>query len=147
MLRGPGLDSHQQCPGPSGRGPVFPKSDHKTWVTVSWESCFPLLALPPTCCGAQKSHCLSLSLGFLCHSRRGAYRDALGSLSFSQTDKSSQNLGLGGAGALTWYRAMLAGSWGAGRLLADPWATDLRLPLSATLLDPLTLSTCSFWRW
>lgn len=43
----------------------------------------------------------------------------LGSLSFSQTDKSSQNLGLGVAEALTWYRAMLVGSWRAGRLLAD----------------------------
>lgn len=47
------------------------------------------------------------------------HTEMLGSLSFSQTDKSSQNLGLGVAEALTWYRAMLVGSWRAGRLLAD----------------------------
>jgi hypothetical protein len=49
------------------------------------------------------------------------------------------------AEALTWYRATLVGSFGAGRLLADSWATDLRLPPSATLLDSLPLSTCSLW--
>lgn len=86
----------------------FPRSGHKTWVTGSW-GLLPTSSTSWTCCETQKSHCLSLSLSFLCHSRSGAYRDA-GFLSFSQTDKSSQNLGLGVAEALTWYRAMLAGS-------------------------------------
>ena len=131
-------------PGSKWQGTgCFPRSGHKTWVTGSWKSCFPLLALPPTCCETQKSHCLSLSLGFLCHSRNGAYRDALGSLSFSQTDKSSQNLGLGVAGALTWLQSHVGGLLGACRLLADHWAIDLRLLPSAILLDLLTLSSAA----
>lgn len=68
----------------------------------------------------------------------------MGSLGFSQTDCSCLGLGMGVAEALAWYRATLVGSWGAGRLFADPWATDLRLPPSATLLH--SPSTCSLWR-
>lgn len=70
----------------------------------------------------------------------------MGSLSFSQTDDTCpRTRAWGVAGALTWNRTTLVGSRGAGRLLADPWAADVRPPPSATLLDSLALSTCSLW--
>lgn len=70
-------------------------------------------------------------------------QEAVGSLCFSQADYSSPGLGTGVAEALTWYKATLVGSCGADRLLADPGATDLGLPPSATFLDSLALSICS----
>lgn len=73
-------------------------------------------------------------------------REAMGSLSFSQTDDTCpRTRAWGVAGALTWNRTTLVGSRGAGRLLADPWAADVRPPPSTTLLDSLALSTCSLW--
>lgn len=52
---------------------------------------------------------------------------------------------IGVSAALTWYRATLVCSRKAGRLLADPWVTDLELPPSTALLNSLPLSTCGLW--
>lgn len=117
---------------------------------LNWE--LGVLLPPPTMpliyCGTPESHWFSSSLSFPLHNGSRAYRGPRGCRLHRLLPNSLQLLrpGSGVAEALTWYRATLVGSWGAGRLLADPWATDLRLPPSTTLLDSLTLSMCSLWR-